>query len=89
MDSCSQEEPTEPLMSGVHGLAWRPTGPHAVQRILAWAGFEHTHVVRWVTGKKRLGGRLGMVAARRPELLAPPRFGLSRMSGPRARSSAG
>ena len=65
------EEPVEPLMSGVHGLAWRPTGPYVLQRILAWAGFEHTHVVRWVTGKKKLGGRLGMVAARRPELLAP------------------
>ena len=65
------EEPVEPLMSGVHGLAWRPTGPHVLQRILAWAGFEHTHVVRWVTGPQRLGGRLGMLAARRPELLAP------------------
>ena len=97
------EEPVEPLMSGVHGLAWRPTGPYVVQRILAWAGFEHTHVVRWVTGKKRVAGRLGMVAARRAELLAPLREDrggraghagrvalppLSRMAA-RARSSVG
>jgi tRNA (mo5U34)-methyltransferase len=65
------EEAVEPLMSGVHGLAWRPTGPYALTRILAWAGFEHTHVVRWVTGKQRRGGRLGMLAARRAEVLQP------------------
>jgi hypothetical protein len=64
------EEPVEPVMSGVHGLAWLPTGPHVLQRILAWAGFEHTYVLRWKTGPKgRPVGRLGMLAARRPELL--------------------
>ena len=65
------EESVEPLMSGVHGLAWHPTGPHAIARILAWSGFEHTHVLRWVTRPGWHGGRLGMVAARRAEVLAP------------------
>ena len=65
------EESVEELMSGVHGLAWRPTGPHVLQRVLAWAGFEHTHVVRWASGEGWRGRRLGMIAARRPELLEP------------------
>jgi len=64
------EEPVEPVMSGVHGLAWLPTGPHVIRRILAWAGFEHTHELLWIT-HEGVTGRLGMLAARRPELLAP------------------
>lgn len=79
------EEPVEPLMSGVHGLAWRPTGPYVIERILAWAGFEHTHTVRWVTGPQRLGGRLGMIAARRAEVLAPLTRQGARAAGTRAR----
>jgi tRNA (mo5U34)-methyltransferase len=65
------EEAVEPLMSGVHGLAWRPTGPHVLRRVLAWAGFEHTHLVRWVKAEDGSEGRLGMLAARQPELLEP------------------
>jgi tRNA (mo5U34)-methyltransferase len=65
------EEPVEPLMSGVHGLAWRPTGPHVLERVLAWLGFEHTHVVQLLSKEGWDGRRLGMLAARRAELLAP------------------
>ena len=66
-----EEEAVEPLMSGVHGLAWRPSGPHVLRRVLAWSGFEHTHLVRWVKDEDGREGRLGMLAARRPELLEP------------------
>jgi tRNA (mo5U34)-methyltransferase len=32
------------LMSGVHRLAWLPTGPRVLEEILHWCGFPHTRV---------------------------------------------
>jgi tRNA (mo5U34)-methyltransferase len=63
------EESTEQLMLGVHGLAWLPTGPVVVERILRWAGFVETLVVRWVRGNRGSWGRLGMLASKRAGLL--------------------
>jgi tRNA (mo5U34)-methyltransferase len=63
------EESTEQLMLGVHGLAWLPTGPVVVERILQWAGFVETLVVRWVEGDRGSWGRLGMLASKRVGLL--------------------
>ncbi len=40
----NKESDTE-LMSGVHGLAWLPTGPKVVEAMLGWCGFPHTRLV--------------------------------------------
>jgi tRNA (mo5U34)-methyltransferase len=37
-------ESTTALMSGVHQLAWLPTSPQVLERILQWCGFPHTRV---------------------------------------------
>ena len=39
----SPESETE-VMSGVHRLAWLPSGPRVVEEILTWCGFEHTRL---------------------------------------------
>jgi tRNA (mo5U34)-methyltransferase len=62
-------EGVDELMLGVHGLNWRPTGPEAVIRILEWAGFVETHVIRWNRESRPGWGRFGMVASKRPGLL--------------------
>ena len=59
------------LMSGVHGLAWRPTGPKVLERILRFLGFEETQVVTWIPETHPGWGRVTMLAARTPGLLAP------------------
>lgn len=66
----NQESDTD-LMSGVHRLAWLPTGPAVVEAILAWCGFPHTWRVfdRLATdghGRRRVF----IAAARRAETLA-------------------
>jgi SAM-dependent methyltransferase len=61
-------EGTEELMLGVHGLNWIPTGPAVVERIMRWAGFTDTQVMRWIqTGDD--SGRVGILASKRPGLL--------------------
>lgn len=65
-------EGTDELMLGVHGLNWIPAGPAVIDRILRWAGFTDTQVMRWFqTGPDR--GRLGMLASKQPGLLDPLR----------------
>ena len=63
-------------MSGVHGLAWRPTGPAVLARILEWLGFEATHVVVWrhYRPPNAHRGRIRIVGARDASLLTglPP-----------------
>lgn len=59
---------TETLMVGVHGLNWIPTGPAVVERVMRWAGFEDTQVMRWVQTGER-AGRVGILASKRPGLL--------------------
>jgi tRNA (mo5U34)-methyltransferase len=62
-------EGTDELMLGVHGLAWRPASPEPVIRILEWAGFVETHVIRWVRESRPGWGRFGLVASKKPGLL--------------------
>lgn len=59
------------LMSGVHGLAWRPTGPQVLEGILEFLGFEATQVITWIPETAPGWGRVTMLAARDPALLAP------------------
>jgi tRNA (mo5U34)-methyltransferase len=61
-------EGTEALMLGVQRLNWVPSGPAVVKRILHWAGFTDTQVMRWVqTGPT--SGSVGVLASKRPGLL--------------------
>jgi hypothetical protein len=63
-------ESQEKIMSGVHRLMWRPTGPDVLGRILEWAGFAETRVVWWKQETRNPGwGRLEIMAARTPGLL--------------------
>jgi len=67
-------EGTKNPMSGVHQLSWRPTGPGVLSEILQWLGFEATRVVFWRHRRRRptpdKGGRIRVVGARDPSLLA-------------------
>jgi len=66
----AEEEPTRDLMSGVYGLNWLPTGPQVLARILQWTGFTEVRMVRWVKEAFPGRGRIGLMAARDPALLA-------------------
>ena len=51
-----------------HGLKWVPSGPAVIEPILHWAGFIDTRVMHWLqTGET--GGRVGILATKRPGLL--------------------
>jgi tRNA (mo5U34)-methyltransferase len=67
-----ENESDSHLMSGIHGLNWRPTGPTVVTKILRWAGFSETRVL-WhrphAEQPNRDNGWLGMAAAKVPGLL--------------------
>jgi tRNA (mo5U34)-methyltransferase len=62
------EESPKPLMSGVYGLNWFPTGPDVVIRILRWLGFPEARCF-WQTnttpGQPPELGRLEVIAARK------------------------
>jgi tRNA (mo5U34)-methyltransferase len=66
-------ESTTMLKSGVHGLAWFPTGVDVMTDVLGWAGFPETRPERW---RRRAGQRvrdrdeLRLVAAREASTLA-------------------
>ena len=66
-------EGVENPMSGVHGLAWLPTGPVVLARILEWLGFGATCVLYWnqrpdsPRGRVRVVGSAGPVAAHQPD----------------------
>ena len=65
------EEPRVPVMSGVHGLNWFPTGPEVLTRILKWMGFTETRLIYWLTAtadQPAALGRLEMIAARRKDI---------------------
>jgi tRNA (mo5U34)-methyltransferase len=74
-DGClfAAEENPEILMSGIHGLMWRPTGPEVLDRILRWMGFVETRVIGWLKEVPGRGhhrkGRLRMAASRSAGLL--------------------
>jgi tRNA (mo5U34)-methyltransferase len=65
-----QEEGVDAVMLGIHGLNWHPTGPGTVIQILEWAGFVEFHVMRWAREYEPGVGRFGMVASKKPGLLA-------------------
>lgn len=66
------EEGVENPMSGVHRLAWLPTGPMVLCHILEWLGFEATYVVYWQQrpASAATPGRIRVVGARNQSLLA-------------------
>lgn len=61
------ESDTAP-MSGVHRLAWLPTGPHVLQEILRWCGFPHTRI-HYVHENGR-HSRIQILAAREAQTFA-------------------
>ncbi len=83
----SHESDTE-VMSGVHRLAWFPTGPSVLQSILEWCGFPHSVVlfnqVPAPYGPPD-GGRVEILAARDAQALAAV-TGLDPGHAPGARS---
>ncbi|MCC5974353.1 MAG: methyltransferase domain-containing protein [Rubellimicrobium sp.] len=64
------------VMSGVHELAWLPSGPKVLQKILADLGFAETKLLFWLSseapGRTGPRGRLAIVAARSSGRLADP-----------------
>lgn len=65
-------EGQDPVMTGVYGLNWFPTGPQVLAEILEWMGFADVRLDYWRTrvGTKRPElGRLQMFAARERGLL--------------------
>jgi tRNA (mo5U34)-methyltransferase len=69
-------ESSAPLMSGVYGLNWFPTGPKVTTKVLNWMGFPETRVNYWILMRpqenpqhgKRFG-RMMIVASRKEGLL--------------------
>ena len=66
------EESRTRAISGVYGLAWFPTGPEVVTRMLEYVGFPEVRSVWWEVLDRQPPGhaRLELVAARSPEALA-------------------
>ena len=67
------EEAREPVMSGVYGLNWFPTGPVVLKTVLRWMGFPESRVIYWRKKKNRLNkeglGRMRILASRKEGLL--------------------
>jgi tRNA (mo5U34)-methyltransferase len=59
-------ESPEPLMSGVYGLNWFPTGPQVLEHILKWMGFAETRLVLYnEKGESNpTNGRVEIIASR-------------------------
>ncbi|MEO8619695.1 MAG: methyltransferase domain-containing protein [bacterium] len=57
-------------MSGVHGLAWLPTGDRVLQDILRWCGFPHTRVDWQMPRRGKSWARLQLLAAREAHTFA-------------------
>lgn len=77
-DLCFQlnAEGTTSLMTGMHGLAWWPSGPDLLAVILTQLGFPEVREIFWraknpqrVKGRMQ-PGRCRIIAARTPEVLA-------------------
>lgn len=65
-------EGREPVMTGVYGLNWYPTGPKVLADILRWMGFAEVRVAykRTRTQGTRSGiGRLRVLASRKEGML--------------------
>ncbi|MBX3417531.1 MAG: methyltransferase domain-containing protein [Pirellulaceae bacterium] len=59
-------EGTEPLMSGVHELAWLPNNPETLYAILRWMGFREMVLAADQTNPTSLRRRVEIYAAREP-----------------------
>ncbi len=57
-------EGTKEVMSGVHGLAWLPTGSKVLHEILEWCGFPHMRVQYEAPAGAHGRGRMQVVAAK-------------------------
>ncbi len=62
-------EPTADPMSGVHELAWFPTGASVLKGILDWLGFQETRLIFWKKPQRGRFGRIRIVGARSKRLL--------------------
>jgi SAM-dependent methyltransferase len=66
-------EGTDNPLSGVHRMAWLPTGPDVIANILKWLGFTTTKTLFWWQPGEDASpftrGRVRVVAARKPEFL--------------------
>lgn len=63
-------ESRKPLMSGVHGLNWFPTGPVVLKKILNWLGFSDVRLVYDIEDANRPDyGRIEIVASKIDGLL--------------------
>jgi tRNA (mo5U34)-methyltransferase len=77
----SLEEGVTQVMSGAHRLAWFPTGPDVLIRILAWVGFPYARCTRWrraVARQPKSLGRIEVIASRSEETLHAFDQGLDR-----------
>ncbi|MGZ8513075.1 MAG: class I SAM-dependent methyltransferase [Candidatus Limnocylindria bacterium] len=65
------EESTTQARSGVHGLAFLPTGPKILARMLAWMGFPAVRCLNWWNppGTTASSDSIQLVAAREERLL--------------------
>ncbi|GJM09436.1 MAG: hypothetical protein DHS20C11_17120 [Lysobacteraceae bacterium] len=66
------KEGLNPLMSGVYGLNWFPTGPRVLKGILQWMGFTDVRVIHHWPAKpdsKNSMGRIEIIAARSSGML--------------------
>lgn len=61
-------EDDQALMSGVHRLAWLPSGSRVLEDILHWSGFPHTRVQHVSTSGQ--SPRIQILAARQAETFA-------------------
>ena len=86
-------EGTRPVMTGVYGLNWFPTGPRVLAEILSWMGFPEVRLAMLREGMPHGSasdgredvGRMRVVAARQEgslpgfaDLDTPPSFNLMR-----------
>lgn len=75
-------EGQDPVMTGVYGLNWFPTGPKVLAEILDWMGFADVRLDYWRTrvgGRRPELGRLQIFAARERGLLDAFDEGFSEM----------
>jgi SAM-dependent methyltransferase len=60
------------LMTGIHGLAWWPSGPDLIAVILGWLGFTQTREIFWQPTRapgRRRPGRCRIIGARSADFL--------------------
>jgi tRNA (mo5U34)-methyltransferase len=64
----AERESSTRLMSGTYGLAWLPTGPDVLRRILNWLGFPEVRCSVWRHAPRQRDDldRLEVIAARAP-----------------------